>query len=118
MPGRPRFLADADLNPRIVSGLRRREPTADILDAYAGGTVGLPDPEVLRLAAVSDRILVSCDRNTMIRHFWDLIAVHSSPGMVIVRQRLSIGEAIEELHTLWAASEQEEWRGKVIYLPL
>ena len=118
MPRRPKLLADADLNPRIVAGLRRREPTIDFLDAYAGGTVDLPDPEVLLLGAASDRVVVSCDRNTMIRRFWELVAVRSSPGLIIVRQRLSIGEAIEQLRTVWGAADEDEWRGKVIYLPL
>ena len=48
-----RFLADADFNQKIVVGLRRREPSVDILDAHHGGVVGLRDPEVLRVAAES-----------------------------------------------------------------
>jgi len=44
---RPRFQADADLNQKIVFGLRRREPLVDFLDARQGGLIGLPDHEVL-----------------------------------------------------------------------
>jgi uncharacterized protein (DUF433 family) len=47
---KPRFQADADLNRRIVVGLRRREPTIDFQDAYSGGVIGRPEPEVLTLA--------------------------------------------------------------------
>lgn len=44
---RPRFQADADLNQKIVAGLRRREPTIDFRTAREGGLIGRPDPEVL-----------------------------------------------------------------------
>jgi hypothetical protein len=56
---RPRFLADADFNHKIAVGLRRREPSVDFLGAHDGGVIGLPDPEVIGLAAESGRILVS-----------------------------------------------------------
>ena len=56
---RPRFQADADLNHKIVVGLRRREPSVDLLGAHEGGVVGEPDSDVLRVAAESGRILVS-----------------------------------------------------------
>jgi hypothetical protein len=39
----PRFLADADLNHKIVLGVRGREPAIDILSAHEGGTIGLAD---------------------------------------------------------------------------
>ena len=56
-----RFLADADLNKAIVTGVLRREPTVDFLTAQAAGLRGLKDPEVLALAAKLGRILVSHD---------------------------------------------------------
>jgi hypothetical protein len=48
---RVRFLADADLNQAIVGGVLRREPSLDFLTARAGALRGLPDIEVLELAA-------------------------------------------------------------------
>jgi hypothetical protein len=42
-----RYQADADLNHKIVVGLRRRDPSIDCLSALEGGVVGLADPEVL-----------------------------------------------------------------------
>jgi hypothetical protein len=52
----PRFQADADVDQRVVIGLRRREPTIDFRDALAGGVIGLSDPAVLRIAAESDEL--------------------------------------------------------------
>jgi predicted nuclease of predicted toxin-antitoxin system len=106
---RPKFLADADLNDRIIEGLLLREPSIDFLSATEGGTRRIPDPEVLRIAAETDRILVSHDRNTMIAHFSRFTRSQESPGLIIVRQRLPVGDAIEGLLTVWWASEAEEW---------
>jgi Domain of unknown function (DUF5615) len=115
---RPRFQADADFNHRIILGIRRREPAIDFQDALRGGVVGRPDPEVLLIAAESDRILVSHDRKTMLRHFARFVQTRSSPGLIIASQNLDIGAAIEDLLAVWAASEAEEWRDKTLYLPI
>ncbi len=60
-----RFLADADLNKAIVTGVLRREPSVDFLTADAAGLRGMKDPEVLALAAEHQRVLVSHDVGTM-----------------------------------------------------
>lgn len=64
-----RFLADADLNKAIVTGVVRREPSVDFMTAQAAGLRGMKDPEVLELAAKEERILVSHDAGTMPGHF-------------------------------------------------
>ena len=60
-----RFLADADLNRAIVSGVLRREPSLDFLTAQAAGLRGMRDPEILALAVERQRVLVSHDVGTM-----------------------------------------------------
>jgi len=64
-----RFLADADLNRAIVSGVLRREPSVDFLTAHAAGLRRMTDPEVLALAAGLQRVIVSHDVGTMPTHF-------------------------------------------------
>jgi len=115
---RPRFQADADFNQKIVLGLRRRDPVLDFEDAHAGAVIGLSDPEVLRKAADPGRILISHDRKTMPAHFARFLESRSSPGPIIVPQDLDIGLAIEDLLVIWAASDAEEWRDRVGFLPL
>jgi hypothetical protein len=73
---------------------------------------------VLALAAQENRMLVTHDRRTMPRHFADFILHPSSPGVLIIAQRVSVRVAIEELLLVWAASESEEWRNLIIELPL
>ena len=113
-----RFQADADLNAEIVAGVLRREPSIDFQTADEANLRQVSDPEVLALTAQENRILVTHDRRTMPRHFADFILHHSSPGVFITAQTLSIRVAIEELLLVWTASESEEWRNLIIELPL
>jgi hypothetical protein len=64
-----RFLADADLNKAIISGVLRREPSIDFITAHVAGLRKMKDPEVLALAAEQHRVLVSHDVGTMPAHF-------------------------------------------------
>ena len=68
-----RFLADADLNQDIVTGVREREPALDFMTATASNLEGRRDPEVLEFAASQGRILVSHDTSTMPVHFSERI---------------------------------------------
>jgi hypothetical protein len=115
---RPRFQADADLNHKIVVGLRRREPAADFQGALDGGIIGLSDPEVLSVAAGSGRILVSHDRKTMAGYFARFRETRSSPGLIIVAQELDIGAAIEDLLLIWEATDAEEWADVLGFVPV
>ncbi len=113
-----RFQADADLDEGIVSGCRRREPAIDFLTANDSNLEGVPDPEVLRIAAEQDRILVSHDFKTMPHHFAEfLLATGSSPGVFLVKQHSPIGPVIEELLLIWSATDAEEWRNRIVRLP-
>jgi hypothetical protein len=113
-----RFQADADLNRKIVAGVHRREPTIDFRSAREGNVIGRPDSEVLSLAAQDGRVLVSHDRHSMPGHFARFIGARSSPGVIIISQRLDIGQAIEEVLLIWAATEAEEWQNAIVFLPL
>ena len=113
-----RFQADANLNEDIVAGTARREAGVDFQTADEANLRGLPDPQVLALAAQENRILVTHDRRTMPHHFGDFIVNQQSPGVLVVSQKLSVSVAIEELLLLWAASDAEEWINSIADLPL
>jgi hypothetical protein len=115
---RPRFQADEDLNAKIVARLLRREPSLDFQTAKAANLLGLADPDVLAIAARDRRILVSHDRETMPARFDRFVRTSTSPGLLIVSQRLDIREIIEQLLLIRAASEAEEWINQAGYLPL
>jgi hypothetical protein len=113
-----RFQADADFNAEIIAGVLRREPSIDFQTADEAELRRLPDPEVLTLAAQESRILITHDRRTMPKHFADFILHHSSPGVFIIAQTVSVRVAIEELLLIWTASESEQWRNLIVELPL
>jgi predicted nuclease of predicted toxin-antitoxin system len=115
---RVRFQADADLDGRILRGLRRAAPDVDIRTAADAGLAGLEDPEVLRIAADSGRILVSQDRRTMPAHFARFSAAAQSPGVILLREATPISTAIEELVLIWNTSDAEEWIGRLVWIPL
>ncbi len=114
-----RFLADADLNKAIVSGVLRREPSLDFLTAQAAGLRRMTDPEVLALAGEQERVLVSHDVGTMPAHFRAFRnAGKRSAGVFLIPQSLDMGKAIEELLLVWLASEASEWVDRLEWLPL
>jgi Domain of unknown function (DUF5615) len=114
-----RFLADADLNKTIVSGVLRREPSVDFLTAHAAGLRRLRDLEVLAVAARQRRVLVSHDVGTMPMHFSEFTrGGRYSGGVFLVPQSLEVGTAIDELLLIWLASEGSEWENRLQWLPL
>jgi hypothetical protein len=104
-----RFQADNDLDQRIVVATRRLDPGIDFQTAHALKLHGVPDSLVLQRAADERRVLVSHDRRTLPGFFREFIATKTSPGLIIVSQRLPVGRAAELLHLLWVASEAEEY---------
>jgi hypothetical protein len=93
-----RFLADADLNHAIVKGCRCHEPAMDFLSANEAKLEGVPDADVLAIAAGQDRILVTDDRQTMPQYFGTfLMSGRSNPGVFLVSQQASIGEVIDAI---------------------
>jgi len=113
-----RFQADADLNQLILHAVVRREPALDFQPAAAAGLAGLRDPAALALAAGDGRVLVTHDQKTMPRHFAAFIATATSPGVLIIPQRLPIATAVEDVLLIWSTMDAEEWRNTIRFLPL
>lgn len=102
-----RFQADADLNPEIGRGLRRREPSADFRAAVGVIADGTPDPELLQIAAGAGRVLVSRDITTH----------QESPGILLIPSRRPIGSVIEGLLPVWLTWTPEDLRNQARWLP-
>jgi hypothetical protein len=112
-------LADHDLNEHIIDGVLRREPSIEFIRTREVGLSGRPDPEVLEYAAAQGLLLVSHDVNTMPAHaFARLAAGQPLAGLLMVRQTRPIGPVMDSLVLIWSASEAEEWRDQVPFLPL
>ncbi|HEY3159969.1 MAG TPA: DUF5615 family PIN-like protein [Vicinamibacterales bacterium] len=114
-----RFLADASLHHAIVTGCLRREPLMDFVSAHVAKLEGLRDLEVLALAAAQGRILVTHDFRTMPRHFAEFVASGAtSPGVLLANQRTPLGVVIEDLVLIWRASTPDDWKNRIVGIPL
>jgi hypothetical protein len=116
---RPRFLADHDLNERIIIGVLRREPTVEFHRVRDFGLEEGPDGVVLAHAASEGFIVISHDVNTMISAARDRVAAgQPMAGLLMSQQTDPVGPIIESLILLWSATDAEEWRNLICFLPL
>lgn len=114
-----RLLADENLNSDIVRGLLLRQPDLDIVRVQDVGLAGTDDPDVLHWAAENDRIVLTHDRATMPDFADERVAAGKRmSGVFVLNDRLPVGRAIDEVLLLVECSEQGEWSGRTVYLPL
>lgn len=115
---RPRFLADEDLRGSIVRAVRRKTPTVEIDTVFEQGWSSATDKIVLEFAWQHRWIVISHDVNTMKAFAEQRIAdgrgIH---GLLLVPQRRPILPVVESLVLIAEASEFEEWRDRIVYLP-
>ncbi|HEY9800474.1 MAG TPA: DUF5615 family PIN-like protein [Leptolyngbyaceae cyanobacterium] len=113
------LLSDENFNGDIVRGLFLRQPNLDLLRVQDVGLREVDDPAILAWAAINERILLTHDRATMPDFAYNrLVRGEPMAGMFVVNDRMLIRQAIDELLLLINFSEQAEWQGVVLYLPL
>ena len=114
-----RLASDENFNGDIVRGLHLHCPDLDLIRLQDIGLEGVEDPTVLAWAAANDRILLTHDRATMPDFAYvRVMAGQPMPGVIVVSNRLSIRQAIDDIVLLAECSDENEWDGQVIYLPL
>jgi hypothetical protein len=63
--------------------------------------------------------LLTHDAKTMPPHAWARVdAGLPMPGVCVVRKTLPIGRAIEEISFVVFCAAEDEWKNKVLFLPL
>lgn len=81
-------------------------------------SLGTQDPELLDWLEENNYLLVSRNRGTMPVHLRDHIAKRGHiPGIFIIRKHAHMGKLIEDLLAIWGASQPEEFRDQIVYLP-
>jgi hypothetical protein len=114
-----RFLADENLNGKIVRGLKRERPEIDLVRVQDTDVFQADDPAVLEWAAQEERILLTHDFETMIGYASDrLVAGLHMPGVIAIRDSLPVGQTIADLLTIDGASEMSDWENLISFLPL
>jgi predicted nuclease of predicted toxin-antitoxin system len=114
-----RLLADENFNGDVVRGLRLRQPSLDIVRVQDTGLAGADDPAILAWAAANSRIVLTHDRATMSDFAFQRVAAgEPMAGVFILNDRFPVGQAIEEILMLAECSEQSEWSGLAVHVPL
>ena len=114
-----RLLADENFNGDILRGALLRRPDVNGIHVQDAGLAAGDDSAILAWAAQNDRIVLTHDRATMPRYAYERIAAgENMPGLFVLNDRFPVGQAIEGLLLLDACTEHEEWKGRVVYLPL
>jgi hypothetical protein len=114
-----RLLADENFNGDILRGLLLRQPNLDLVRVQDVGLAGADDPDVLAWAAENNRVVLTHDRATMSDHAYERVAAgRALAGVFILNDRLPVGRAIEEILLLAECTEQAEWNGRAVHVPL
>ncbi len=83
------------------------------------GLQEVDDPTILAWAANNKRILLTHDRATMPDFVYKrLVTEEPMIGLFVINDRIPIRQAIDELLLLIDYTNQAEWKGIVLYLPL
>lgn len=114
-----RLLSDENFNGDIVRGLFLRQSALDLLRVQDVGLRKVDDPAILDWAASNGRILLTHDRATMPDFAYERLSQGQQMlGLFVVNDRMPVRQIIDELLLLNDCSEQDEWKGIVLYLPL
>jgi hypothetical protein len=90
----------------------------DFLSANDANLEGVADPEVLKIAARQDRMLVSHDFQTRPRHFGRFLQTNGfSPGVFLMKQTSPMRSVIEVLVLIWSATEAGDWKNRITRIP-
>ena len=114
-----RLIGDENLKEAIVELTLLRLPGLDFVLAKDAGLLETDDRIILEWAAASGRLVVTHDVNTMAGYAYERVrAGLRMPGVIEIADDLPIGRAVDELATFVACSNEGEWEGQVIFLPL
>lgn len=112
------LLADENFRGAIIRGMFLRQRDLDLVRVQDVGLQELDDPTILSWAADNERIVVTHDRATMPDFAYERVANEKiMPGLFVVNDRISVGQAIDELLLYVMYTEQHEWNNKVLYIP-
>jgi Domain of unknown function (DUF5615) len=114
----PRFLVNHDFNEIIIRGVERFEPAIEFLRVREVGLDRSADKRILEYAAREMFLVLSHDVRTMTAAAYRQLAKGlPMSGLFLVHQGSSFKQVIEDLILIWSASDAEDWRNPIEYLP-
>jgi predicted nuclease of predicted toxin-antitoxin system len=114
-----RLAADENFDGRIVRGLFRALPELDLIRVQDTPLLQAEDAAVLEWAAEEGRLVLTHDVGTMTAAAWARVrAGLPMPGLIEVSSDEPLGQVIDEIRLIVAASEPGEYEGQVLFLPM
>jgi predicted nuclease of predicted toxin-antitoxin system len=114
-----KLATDENFDGDILRGLLRRQPDLDIVRVQDAGLAESPDAVILAWAAAEERVLLTHDRDTIPNIACGRVrGGQPMPGVFLVSDRMSKGQAIEELFLALHCLSSEECKDQVTYFPL
>ncbi|MBW4633061.1 MAG: DUF5615 family PIN-like protein [Iphinoe sp. HA4291-MV1] len=116
-----KYLLDENVAPLYQAQLRRQKPD---LVVWVVGEPGTPpkstlDPEILCWCEEHDFLLVTNNRRSMPVHLVEHInQSRHVPGILILNDKLTIGQNINELILIAEVSFDGEYQNQIVHLPL
>jgi predicted nuclease of predicted toxin-antitoxin system len=116
-----RYLLDENVDVRYRSQLLRYAPALIVKVVHDPDVPPkeTTDPQIVQWCEAHEFILVTNNRRSMPRHLADHLANGGHvPGIFVLDPEMSMGETIEELILISEASFTDEYRDRIIYLPI
>lgn len=116
-----RYLLDENVNPVLRSALLSRAPN---LTVWQVGMLGAPklgtlDAEILVWCEENEFVLVTNNRKSMPVHLEEHLALgRQTNGIFTLSENMSASQTVDELLLIASASELEEYRDLILYLPI
>jgi hypothetical protein len=113
-----KFWADENLRRAIFDAVKAACPEHEferIQDTEFNGT----DPEILEEAARQGIIVITHDENTLVGYAYErLQTCLVMPGVILVKERTSTGEAVDDLILLISTGFAPDFENQVRHIPL
>lgn len=114
-----KFLVDENFSHKTLAGIKRRDPDIDVVSVQDVDLRENSDPDVLEWAAQEGRIVVTHDVSTLAVFAFDRVADgRPMPGVIEIPETVPMSVIIDELVLIAGASDSDEWKDTVRYLPL
>lgn len=116
---RLRFVADENLDERLVLAVLRRFHRWNFVRVRDVGLGGCADRDLLQWAARQRRIVVTHDARTMPAAAYARVSAHlPMPGVLIIPTDATARKVIDDLVLVAEAGRPADFRGRVVFLPL
>jgi hypothetical protein len=113
------FLLDENISRSLRDGLSRRWPEMIVWMVGDPGLLprGTPDPVILQWCEAHHFALITYNRASMPIHLKDhLTAGHHISGIFVLRGRMSIGQVLDALGTIWLSAESVDYTDQITYV--